>query len=300
MRFWITKNNESPVREQLVRQVILGILSEDLPVGNKLPSVRAFARRHRLHPNTVSSAYQYLRQEGWLEARRGSGLYVRKPESHSDGEGGLDHLLAGVLAAARAQGYGPAEVLQRLHQLVRPRVYQRILLVEPEAAMREILQKEIASHVSAPVDAFERYGNGSGGDLQGTLVVALPTRAVRVRRELPQDVACFPLRLRSVNGALEGQPKPEPDVVVTIVSRSSEVRHIARTMLLAVGLPPESLCEIDATCRGWSDRLTHEALVVTDVAVASELPSFCRTNVFRLIADSSLAELKQCCRASNL
>jgi hypothetical protein len=33
MRFWITKNSESPVREQFVRQVILGILSEDLPGG---------------------------------------------------------------------------------------------------------------------------------------------------------------------------------------------------------------------------------------------------------------------------
>ena len=33
MRFWITKNSELPVREQLVRQVLLGILSEDLPSG---------------------------------------------------------------------------------------------------------------------------------------------------------------------------------------------------------------------------------------------------------------------------
>jgi DNA-binding transcriptional regulator YhcF (GntR family) len=41
MRFWITKNSELPIREQLVRQVVLGILSEDLPAGHKLPSVRA-------------------------------------------------------------------------------------------------------------------------------------------------------------------------------------------------------------------------------------------------------------------
>ena len=41
MRFWITKNSELPVREQVIRQVVLGILSEDLPAGHKLPSVRA-------------------------------------------------------------------------------------------------------------------------------------------------------------------------------------------------------------------------------------------------------------------
>lgn len=36
MRFWITKNSEVPIREQLFRQVRLAILSEDLPAGHKL------------------------------------------------------------------------------------------------------------------------------------------------------------------------------------------------------------------------------------------------------------------------
>ena len=43
MRFWITKNSEVPVREQLVRQVVLAILSEDLPAVDRLPSIRTFA-----------------------------------------------------------------------------------------------------------------------------------------------------------------------------------------------------------------------------------------------------------------
>jgi DNA-binding transcriptional regulator YhcF (GntR family) len=89
MRFWITKNSELPVREQLVRQVLLGILSEDLPSGHKLPSVRALARRHGIHANTVSAAYHDLLQQGWLELRRGSGLYVKalplaKPAGHAN------------------------------------------------------------------------------------------------------------------------------------------------------------------------------------------------------------------------
>jgi hypothetical protein len=36
MRFWITKNSEFPIREQLVRQVPLGILSEDSPADMAL------------------------------------------------------------------------------------------------------------------------------------------------------------------------------------------------------------------------------------------------------------------------
>ena len=91
MRFWITKNSELPVREQLVRQVLLGILSEDLPAGHKLPSVRAVARRHQIHSNTVSAAYHDLLEQGWLELRRGSGLYVRPMPAAMDGQ--LDQML---------------------------------------------------------------------------------------------------------------------------------------------------------------------------------------------------------------
>lgn len=74
MRFWLTKNSELPIHEQLVRQVLLGILSEDLPAGHKLPSVRALSRRHGIHANTVSAAYHDLLERGWLELRHGSGL----------------------------------------------------------------------------------------------------------------------------------------------------------------------------------------------------------------------------------
>ena len=137
MRFWITKNSELPVREQLVRQVLLGILSEDLPSGHKLPSVRAVARRHQIHSNTVSAAYHDLLEQGWLELRRGSGLYVRPMQP--DGDGQLDQLLATLLQAARRQNYEPEEVLHRLEHMIHPVPYERILIAETEPAMREIL-----------------------------------------------------------------------------------------------------------------------------------------------------------------
>src|SRR5271154_797592 len=105
MRFWITKNSELPIREQLVRQVVMGILSEELAAGHKLPSVRALARRHNIHANTVSAAYHDLLQQGWLELRRGSGLYVRPLQSSGEGDSNatdkLGRLLAEMLQAAR-------------------------------------------------------------------------------------------------------------------------------------------------------------------------------------------------------
>ena len=128
-----------------------------------------------------------------------------------------------------------------------------------------------------------------------SLVVALPTRAAKIRRQLPRGVPCIALRLRSVRASLEGATKPPPDSVITIVSRSAEIRLWSRAMLIAVGLDPDSLSEIDASIDGWRDRVARNALVVADMIAARELPTGCQARVFRVIADSSLAELKQFC-----
>lgn len=95
--------------------------------------------------------------------------------------------------------------------------------------------------------------------------------------------------------SLEGQTRPGPDVVVSIISRSPEIRHDARAILIAVGLDPEALSEIDTARPCWHVRIVRGTLVVTDVVVARELPTGCEAKVFRVIADSSLEELKQLC-----
>jgi DNA-binding transcriptional regulator YhcF (GntR family) len=293
MRFWITKNSELSIREQMVRQVLLSILSEDLPAGHKLPSVRTVARQHHIHSNTVSAAYHDLQEQGWLELRPGSGLYVRPLDHSGDGQGELDRLLTKALREARRQGHEPEAVLRRLEHLLQPHAYERILIAEPEPAMCEILQAEIQEQLGIPVGAVQE------GDLsklgRSVVVVALPTRAAKVRRSLPPGVLCVTLRLRSVRGALEGQVRPEPKSMISIVSRSAEIRQWSRAMLVAVGLDPECLCEVDAASTGWQNRLSLSAFVVTDVVSARELPAGCQAKVFRMIADSSIAELKQYC-----
>ncbi|MGH9718803.1 MAG: GntR family transcriptional regulator [Bryobacteraceae bacterium] len=297
MRFWITKNSELSVHEQLARQILLAILSEDLPAGRKLPSVRALARRHHIHANTVSAAYHDLLTQGWLELRRGSGLYVRALHDSSDRSTDLDRSLAGFLQNARRHGFEPEEVLQRLDRLVRTRTYERIVIAEPEPAMREILLAEIRDHVQVPVDAVAKPDSVEASQLSGSLVVALPTRADNVRRSLPQGALCVPLRLRSVFVALEQQTMPRPDAVISIVSCSVEIRQWARAMLLAVGLDPDCVCDVDTSDSAWQNRLGASALVVTDVVTARQLTAGCPAKVFRVIADSSIAELKQLCGA---
>jgi DNA-binding transcriptional regulator YhcF (GntR family) len=263
MRFCITKNSELSVREQLVRQVILAILSEDLPPGHKIPSTRSIARRYKIHANTVSAAYHHLLEQGWLELRRGSGLYVRSARSQDE----LDELLARLLVDARKLGHEPEALLQRLEQLIRPRRYTKIRIVEPDPAMREILEAEIGLNSDEGSDA---------------LAVALQTRATP---------GSFILRLRSVPGSLEGQTRPPANAIVTIVSASQSFRLWARSILIAVGIEPDCLSDADTGIPGWQERVGN--LAITDTVAAKLLPAGTMSKVFRIIAEASIAELKQ-------
>jgi DNA-binding transcriptional regulator YhcF (GntR family) len=300
MRFWITRNSEQPIREQLIRQVVLGILSEDLPSGHRLPSIRSLARRHKIHSNTVSAAYQDLLQRGWIELKRGSGLYVKPLPSGAataaseDGvSSGLDVLVAALIRDARALGHEPAEVLDRLELMVRPRLYERVVIAEPESGMREILGAEAFEPLGGRVQLVGIEELATLANPGSCVVTSLASRAAAVRARLPHGTPCVTLRLTSVRKALESQPRLPPDTILAIVSRSFEFRSGARTMLVAVGLHPDSICDVDSSLKGWRQRLGAGSLVVADIVAAREMPPGFNVKEFRMIAGASLAELNQ-------
>jgi len=65
-----------PIYEQIVTQIIFGIASEELTVGELLPSVRDLAPRLVVNPNTVARAFQELERRGVVVSRRGKGMEV--------------------------------------------------------------------------------------------------------------------------------------------------------------------------------------------------------------------------------
>src|SRR5277367_4806830 len=118
MQLWFARGSEVTIREQLVAQVILGILSDDLAPGQRLPSTRELARRFHLHPNTVSAGYRQLQRERWVEFRRGSGVYVRasKPELPLSPALAMDQTIASLFRSARKLGVSLPELRSRLQQ----------------------------------------------------------------------------------------------------------------------------------------------------------------------------------------
>jgi hypothetical protein len=175
--------------------------------------------------------------------------------------------------------------------MVHPVPYEQILIAEPESAMREILLEELSSSLPVPIGIADFDHPATGR----TLVVALPTRAAKLRRQLTRGTPLIALRLRSVRASLERQSMPSPDTIVSIVSRSAEIRLWSRAMLIAVGLHPDSLSEIDASSPNWQDRVAQGAVIVADIVAARELPTGYQARVFRVVADASIAELKQFC-----
>ena len=73
----LSRSGGVSVRDQIKAQLELKILGGDFKAGQRLPSVRALARRLKVHANTVSAAYQQLQDAGHLELKPGSGVFVR-------------------------------------------------------------------------------------------------------------------------------------------------------------------------------------------------------------------------------
>jgi hypothetical protein len=207
----------------------------------------------------------------------------------------LDALVANLLKEARKLGHEPGAVLDHLELMIRPRGYSRVVIAEPEAGMREILEAEVRAAAIPSVQAVASTELASIEDLNACVFAALPSRAADVRARLPRNTPCVTLRLNSVRKSLESHARPPADLLHAVVSRSFEFRSSARTMLVAVGLHPDSITEVDTAFDGWRERVGPRSIVVTDAVAAEGAPPALAVNVFRLISEASLAELKQFC-----
>ena len=69
-------NDSQPIYRQLRDRVVAMILDGVLKEGDPLPSVRSVAADYRVNPLTVLKGYQELVDEGWVESRRGLGMFI--------------------------------------------------------------------------------------------------------------------------------------------------------------------------------------------------------------------------------
>ncbi|MDX6694300.1 MAG: GntR family transcriptional regulator [Blastocatellia bacterium] len=295
MRIWLSKNSDVPVREQLVSQIIAGVVSNDLQPGQKLPSTRELARRFGIHSNTVSAAYRHLAGRGWVEFRKGSGVYVRahNPESQTLAPGlELDGLISSFLRTARDRGFSLIEIQGRVKHWLELEPPDHFLVIEPDAELRRILMAEIKEATGFRVAGASVEECARSAVLAMAAPVALYTQAESVRAALPFDANCLLLHTRSVADSLKSAEAPPPDALVAVVSRWPEFLRWSHTILTAAGLDPAALSFRDARQPDWAKGLRASAFVITDALTAGQLPAGCQPRVYRVIADSSIKELR--------
>lgn len=293
MQLWFARGNEVSIREQLVTQVVLGILSDDLEPGQRLPSTRELARRFHLHPNTISAGYRQLERDRWVEFRRGSGVYVRasKPEMPPSPALALDQMIARLFRSARKLGVSLPVLRSRLRQWLELQPPDHFLLIEPNEELRRILAAEIARAVTFPVESCAI--DDCPKIPVGGIPVVLPNREAAVRKLLPEGSELVTLQVSSVPASLSGYLPAPAGMLVGVASRWPEFLKVARTVLNAAGFHPDSLVFRDAREANWQRGLKQTVAVVCDLLTAAELPPGCRAIPFPVLSEPSIAELRR-------
>ena len=254
MRIWLNRTGEVSLREQLVTQVTLAILCKELQPGQRLPSTRDLARRFDVHANTVSAAYRELERDGWLEFKHGSGVFVRatRPTAPHSSELTVDQLIGELAARARKVGASHSLLRSRLRRWLALQPPSRWMIIEPDAELRKIVAYEMTQVLTLPVEGCVPEDCAEAATLDGSMHVVLPSKAVAVRKLLPAAFELTTLEVHPVAAELQVYLKrylPERGGdLIGIASRWSEFQRIGRTMLVAAGLPPESLLVSFSAC----------------------------------------------------
>lgn len=81
---WSFDDNQ-PIYLQIMQVIKTNIVSGNLPVGSKLPSVRELALEAGVNPNTMQRALAELERDGLLYSQRTSGRFVTDDQEKISG-----------------------------------------------------------------------------------------------------------------------------------------------------------------------------------------------------------------------
>lgn len=73
--------NDAPIYTQIMEQIKVGIVTNQFPPGERLPSVRDMATQAGVNPNTMQRALAELEREGLVYSQRTTGRLVTENQS---------------------------------------------------------------------------------------------------------------------------------------------------------------------------------------------------------------------------
>ena len=152
MDLQINLKSHVPVHVQLGQQIKHLILAGNFEVGSRLPSIRAMAGFLRINRNTVARVFTDLEREGFVESRRGSGVYVLAPPV--DAVEMKREVLDRVMDLAAAQGVPVEELAYALlaRSGTEPPEKSNILFVECTQGELDRLSDELEEQLPVEIE----------------------------------------------------------------------------------------------------------------------------------------------------
>jgi GntR family transcriptional regulator len=156
-RLQVDARSPIPIRRQLAEQLRHFIDGGGVPRDQALPSIRELAGFLGVNPNTVARVIEDLKQGGYVEARRGKGVFVvaappARPSPHL-----REGFLQEAVMRAAALGMSADDLAVGVLSLaaIRPAAVQgvvEVLLVECSAAELDFFAQELEARLPLRVD----------------------------------------------------------------------------------------------------------------------------------------------------
>ena len=110
-----------PLQHQIFIQVRALILSERLPPGTAIPSIRTLAREQQVSVITIQRAYHDLQREGLIRSRRGKGFFVNELSKNQRchmAEKRATEAISTIIHEALAEGLHPGQIRSLVDRLL--------------------------------------------------------------------------------------------------------------------------------------------------------------------------------------
>jgi DNA-binding transcriptional regulator YhcF (GntR family) len=296
----IRRQSGVPVKDQIRAQIELAMLSGELPRGSRLPPIRTWARKLKVHANTISAAYRELNASGHVVVRSGSGVFVEPRPRRTALQPTVASRLREAVEAALESGLGKEDILAAVGRFAEPQSPAGILVVDPSAEMGAVYASEIREALGVPVKVATLDQLDQNPRLASGLVVAvLPYHVGRV-----EGVASLG---RLVVFTL-GLPNPESLVpadvssgLILVISDSPLFLSFARVSLKSV-LSDDFEIQTSALedQKLWRRFLAAADVIIADAVSAPPLKEAGARSLtrLRLLSEESMARLKDALRAT--
>ena len=157
MNLRVDARSPIPIRRQLTEQLKHAIESGAVPRDQTLPSIRELASLLSINTNTVARVIEDLKHGGYVEARRGRGVFVATAPPIRPSPGLREGFLKDMVIRGAALGMTADDLAVGVLSLadVRPAAIDgasEVLLVECSAAELDFFARQLEGHLPIRVD----------------------------------------------------------------------------------------------------------------------------------------------------